>query len=81
MRLWVRGDDDLLREVGRQIPSSSSPDHGEPFGQIFERYGRDFYKIDPLLFSPAVITLNNLDTGHCFRFGEARPDVLKKSFQ
>lgn len=78
--LWVRGDDDLLREVGPRIPSSSSPDHGEPFARVFERYGRDFYKIDPLLFSPAVITLNNLDTGRSFRFGETRPDVLKKSF-
>lgn len=78
--LWVHGDDDLLREVGPSIPSSSSPDHGEPFANIFERYGRDFYKIDPLLFSPAVITLNNLDTGRCFRFGETRPDLLRKSF-
>jgi methenyltetrahydromethanopterin cyclohydrolase len=78
--LWLRHDDDVLRELGPRIPSSSSPDFGEPFARIFERYGRDFYKIDPLLFSPAAITLVNLATGRSFRFGETRPDVLRASF-
>jgi methenyltetrahydromethanopterin cyclohydrolase len=78
--LWVRGDDANLAEIGPHIPSSSSVDHGQPFAAIFERYGRDFYKIDPLLFSPAVVTLVNLDTGRSFSFGETRADVLRKSF-
>jgi methenyltetrahydromethanopterin cyclohydrolase len=47
---------------------------------VFERYGRDFYKIDPLLFSPAVVTLVNLNSGRALRFGELRPDVLERSF-
>jgi methenyltetrahydromethanopterin cyclohydrolase len=61
--LWVRDDDARLVEIGPRIPSSASADFGEPFAAIFERYGRDFYKIDPLLFSPATITFNNLRTG------------------
>lgn len=79
--LWVTGDDASLQELGPRIPSSSSADHGEPFAAIFERYDRDFYRIDPLLFSPAVINLMNVETGKSFRFGETRPDVLARSFQ
>jgi methenyltetrahydromethanopterin cyclohydrolase len=78
--LWVRDDDTRLAEIGPGIPSSASRDFGEPFAAIFERSGRDFYKIDPMLFSPAVVTLVNLATGKSHRFGQLRPDVLTKSF-
>ena len=78
--LWVRGKDASLREIGPLIPSCASKDHGAPFAEIFERYGRDFYKIDRRLFSPAVITLANLDSGRAFRFGRLTPDVLQASF-
>ena len=78
--LWVTGDDSSLEESGPRIPSCSSPAFGQPFADIFEQHNRDFYKIDPLLFSPAMVTLNNLDSGRQFRFGETRPDVLRTSF-
>ncbi len=78
--LWVTGDDATLDEIGPQVPSASSPDHGQPFADIFERYDRDFYKIDPMLFSPAVVTFVNLDTGRCCRFGEVLPGVIRQSF-
>ncbi len=79
--LWVRGDDDSLREIAERIPSSASPDYGQPFARIFQQYDRDFYKIDPLLFSPAQVALINLDTGQMVRAGETRPDVLRQSFE
>ncbi len=78
--LWVRGDDDSLAALGPKLPSSASPDYGVPFAEIFARYGGDFYKIDPLLFSPAVVSLVNLDTGRSFRFGHLLPRVIHKSF-
>jgi methenyltetrahydromethanopterin cyclohydrolase len=78
--LWVRDDDARLADLGPRIPSNASRDFGGPFAAVFERYGRDFYKIDPLLFSPALVTLVNLTTGKTHRFGELRPDVLAKSF-
>jgi methenyltetrahydromethanopterin cyclohydrolase len=78
--VWVRGDDEQLAAVGRQVPSSASRDHGAPFAEIFERYNRDFYKIDPHLFSPAVITLVNLATGRQHTFGRLEPDILARSF-
>jgi methenyltetrahydromethanopterin cyclohydrolase len=78
--VWVRADDDDLARLGPQVPSSASPDHGAPFAAIFERYERDFYKIDPMLFSPAEIVLNNLQSGRCHAYGAVEPDVLRRSF-
>jgi methenyltetrahydromethanopterin cyclohydrolase len=78
--LWVRADDDQLMELGPNVPSSASPDHGAPFAEIFSRYNMDFYKIDPMLFSPAVISFHNLQSGRCHIFGRADVDVLRRSF-
>jgi methenyltetrahydromethanopterin cyclohydrolase len=78
--LWVNGEDDQIAALGPKIPSSSSADYGEPFAAIFERSGRDFYKIDPLLFSPAAVTLINLRSGRCHRFGQTNAAVLQRSF-
>jgi methenyltetrahydromethanopterin cyclohydrolase len=78
--LWVRSDDDLLAELVDQVPSSASPDYGAPFADIFARYGQDFYKIDPMLFSPAEVALCNLLTGRVHVAGRVEPDVLRRSF-
>jgi methenyltetrahydromethanopterin cyclohydrolase len=78
--LWVRADDEILEHVGPKVPSSSSKDHGAPFAEVFARYNGDFYKIDPLLFSPAEVEFRNLKTGRCHRFGQCEPGLLRKSF-
>jgi methenyltetrahydromethanopterin cyclohydrolase len=78
--IWVRGDDEQIREVGPRVPSSASPDYGEPFAAIFRRYNHDFYKIDPMLFSPAEIVFRNLKTGRSQAFGKIAPEVLDRSF-
>lgn len=78
--LCVRDDDATLQQIGPRLPSSASPDAGRPFADIFAAYGRDFYRIDPALFSPAVVELQNLATGRTFRFGQWREDVLRASF-
>lgn len=78
--LWVSSDDKLLRKLGPQVPSSSSRDYGLPFWEVFEHAGRDFYQVDPMLFSPARVTFINVATGNSFRFGLLAPDVLRKSF-
>jgi methenyltetrahydromethanopterin cyclohydrolase len=69
------------------LPPASADDlaaigrtHGQPFAAIFERYQRDFYKIDPHLFSPARITFSNLDTGRSFIYGHTVPRVIHESF-
>jgi methenyltetrahydromethanopterin cyclohydrolase len=78
--LDVRGDNSSLEALGPKVPASSSSDYGLPFGEIFARYDGDFYKIDPLLFSPAVVEFRNLDTGRSFRYGAVNPAVLQRSF-
>ncbi|HKA06627.1 MAG TPA: methenyltetrahydromethanopterin cyclohydrolase [Gemmataceae bacterium] len=78
--LWVRADDEILEQVGPKVPSSASPDHGAPFAEIFQRYNGDFYRIDPLLFSPAVVEFRNLKTGRAYAFGRTEPDLLRRSF-
>jgi methenyltetrahydromethanopterin cyclohydrolase len=78
--LWVRADDEVLAAVGPKVPSSASRDHGAPFAEVFARYGGDFYKIDPMLFSPAEVEFRNLKTGRCHRFGKVEPGLVRKSF-
>jgi methenyltetrahydromethanopterin cyclohydrolase len=78
--LWVRADDEVLASVGPKVPSTASPDHGAPFAELFARYQGDFYKIDPVLFSPAIVEFRNLKTGRTHRFGRMEPEVLRKSF-
>ncbi len=78
--LWVKADDEQLRELGPKVPASSSPDHGAPFAEIFKRYEMDFYKIDPLLFSPATVCFHNVKSGRSHTFGRIEADVLRRSF-
>jgi methenyltetrahydromethanopterin cyclohydrolase len=79
--LWVdAASDAALAEVGGRVPSSASPDHGAPFAEVFARYDHDFYKIDPMLFSPAQVILHNLRSGKSHAFGRLEPDTLRRSF-
>lgn len=80
-RAWytVEDDDARLEEVITQLPSSSSRDYGASFGELFERYGGDFYKMDPLLFSPAEITLSNSVSGRSFHAGRVDPETIAKT--
>ena len=78
--IWVQADDAQIAEIGPKVPSASSPDYGAPFASIFERYDRDFYRIDPMLFSPAEIVFCNLKTGKSQAFGRTRHEIMHRSF-
>ncbi len=78
--LFVTGDDPSLAEVAPKVPSTGSKDHGEPFAAIFARSDHDFYAVDPLLFSPAEVAFQNVETGSTFRSGQVFPDILARSF-
>jgi methenyltetrahydromethanopterin cyclohydrolase len=78
-RYTVRAEDDELAELAGRLPASCSADYGTPFYDVFKRYGNDFYKIDPMLFSPAEVWLTSATTGRTFHAGRLNPDVLRAS--
>ena len=78
-RYTVRAGDAELAELAAQVPASASRDYGTPFYEIFQRYEGDFYKIDPLLFSPAEVWLTSTETGRTFHAGRLNPEVLNAS--
>jgi methenyltetrahydromethanopterin cyclohydrolase len=80
-RYVVDADDATLEDLASKLPASASSDYGTPFYEIFQRYDRDFYKIDKLLFSPGEVWLTSATTGRTFHGGRLNADVLQLSFQ
>jgi methenyltetrahydromethanopterin cyclohydrolase len=78
-RYTVQADDATLETLAHQLPASASADYGTPFYEIFERYNRDFYKIDKSLFSPGEVWLTSATSGRTFHAGRLEPSVLRTS--
>jgi methenyltetrahydromethanopterin cyclohydrolase len=78
-RYTVNAEDAELAELVPKIPASASKDYGTPFYETFKRYDGDFYKIDPLLFSPAEVWLTNVQSGKTYHAGQVNPEVLRAS--
>lgn len=72
--------DDLVASLGPKVPAGASAMYGQPFLEIFEAAGRDFYKIDPHLFSPGEILFCNVKSGRVQRFGGIDHSILARSF-
>ena len=79
VHLWISNADDVY-SLADQLPSCTSSDYGRPFAEIFEENNRDFYKVDRMLFSPAMVTLNCIATGRSVTTGRLRNDLLRTSF-
>ena len=73
-------DDDDLPKLIEKAPSSASSQYGQPFYDLFKGFGFDFSKVDPLLYGPAEITINDIKTGKTYKAGNLNPEVLKQSF-
>lgn len=78
-RYTVRAEDDELAQLAERLPASASSDYGTPFYDVFKRYDSDFYKIDPMLFSPAEVWLTSATSGRTFHAGRLNPEVLRAS--
>ena len=72
-------DDEVLESLTARAVSSASREYGRPFIEIFKEADLDFYKIDPDLFAPASVTVNNLKTGRTFTAGAINPEMLRRS--
>jgi methenyltetrahydromethanopterin cyclohydrolase len=81
VELTVDASDEELEAVVSRLPSSASSDHGEPFGDVLKQVDWDFYKIDPLLFSPAEVRLVSVASGRSFHAGGVDVGVLERSFR
>ncbi|MBS7646391.1 MAG: methenyltetrahydromethanopterin cyclohydrolase [Candidatus Bathyarchaeia archaeon] len=73
-------NEEALAKTVEKAPSKASEDYGHPFLEIFKAAGYDFYRIDPNIFAPAVVIVNNLRTGNTFKAGDINLNALKESF-
>lgn len=78
-RYLIDAGDEELATLAAQLPASGSPDYGTPFYDIFMRYEKDFYRIDPRLFSPAEVWLTSVSSGRTFHGGYVNVEVLRAS--
>lgn len=80
VQLYVTGPAGEARTLAERLPSKASRHYGRPFADIFREVKGDFYAIDPMLFSPAKITVTAMETGESFHSGEIDLDLLDASF-
>jgi methenyltetrahydromethanopterin cyclohydrolase len=80
VHLFVDCADDDARVLAEQLPSTASKDYGKPFAKVFKDYKYDFYKIDPMLFSPARVAVTTMKGGKTFRAGHLNEELLELSF-
>ena len=75
--LFDREGKRLALSYDKNLWDAADPEHPE---SIVTPLDPAAYQIDPLLFSPAMVFINNLRTGSSFCFGHTDFDLLAKSF-
>lgn len=80
VQLFVEGPEAEAQQLAEALPSSTSRDYGRSFAEIFAAYKGDFYAMDPMLFSPARVTVTALETGRSFTYGAFDEAILDASF-
>jgi methenyltetrahydromethanopterin cyclohydrolase len=77
---WVKWEDHKIEEIIPALVTESSKDYGRLFRELFIEAGRDFYKMDLDIHSPASVQIVNMNSGRMFKAGAVREDLIKKSF-
>lgn len=80
VHLFVKGSDEAAETLANELPSSVSRDYGKPFADVFKEYKYDFFKVDPMLFSPASVIVTAVDSGRSFHAGDLDEELLERSF-
>jgi methenyltetrahydromethanopterin cyclohydrolase len=78
--IFVKGSDEAAAKLAQELPSSASRDYGRPFAEVFKSVNMDFYKIDPMLFSPAAVTVTAVESGNTFTGGKLDAALIDLSF-
>lgn len=77
---FVRADEsDELDVLVERASSSASSLYGQPLYLILKSVAFDVHKLDPALFGPAEITVNDITSGRTLKAGGVNPEVLKQS--
>ena len=80
VHLWMDGGDEEVAELTQRLPSAASDAFGSPFGELLAAANWNFYDIDPMLFSPAAVTLTSSESGRAHHGVGLAADVLERSF-
>jgi methenyltetrahydromethanopterin cyclohydrolase len=80
VHIWIEVADEEAAELAQRLPSAASGAFGTPFGELLAAANWNFYDIDPMLFSPADITLTSTESGRAHHGGGLAPEVLERSF-
>jgi methenyltetrahydromethanopterin cyclohydrolase len=80
VHLWIEGGDEEIADLAAKLPSSASEAFGTPFGELLKAADWNFYDVDPMLFSPAAVTLTSTESGRAHHGGGLAPEVLERSF-
>jgi methenyltetrahydromethanopterin cyclohydrolase len=80
VHLWISGTDEEVADLAQRLPSAASEAFGTPFGELLAAANWNFYEIDPMLFSPAAVTLTSTESGRAHHGGGLAPGVLERSF-
>jgi methenyltetrahydromethanopterin cyclohydrolase len=81
VHLWIEASDDEAADLAERLPSAASDAFGTPFGELLAAADWNFYDIDPMLFSPAAVTLTSTTSGRAHHAGRLAPEVLERSFE
>jgi methenyltetrahydromethanopterin cyclohydrolase len=78
--LFIRSDaSDNIPVLIERAHASASPQYGVPFYNLFKDSGPNFHKVYPLLFGPAELTINDIESGMVYKAGAINPEILKES--
>lgn len=73
-------NEEELKNYVSKTPSTASKDYGVSLAEKIKEIGMEFlYKVDPTLFAPAILTVNNIKTGNTYKSGKINVEVLKKA--
>lgn len=78
LQVDYKNEEELIEFINQAV-STSSTSYGSLFFDIIKKVKGDFYKIDPALFAPAKLTVNNIRTGKLISAGKINLDMLRKS--
>jgi methenyltetrahydromethanopterin cyclohydrolase len=75
----VKTDDNDLQEIVERVPANTSINYTQSFYDLFKSVDFDFYKLDPLLFSPAEITFNHIESGKVYHAGALNHEIIRRT--